>query len=248
MADRVQFEVLQHQCGSYLKLKLPPAPNVVVFGPRDGFLSAGASVRSRVPPRRISKLAPLQEYWSVDDSQPDVIVGSAGPCAIIVIDLTGPIHVRPGSILACESTVAFNSVGFFTTGWIEASGTGKIALYSPGPVFALADANQRSQISAARVLAYTCESASKSVGDDATLWCPAEPCTVWITTSRHNASTQRALVATSNEGTMSVRTCWGITKQIFLVAICALIFILFSDSIENFDYKTVVTSITNLFK
>lgn len=194
-------------------------------------------------------------------------MGSAGPCAIIVIDLTGPIHVRPGSILACESTVAFNSVGFFTTGWIEASGTGllnaivrcsalftpwsgtgKIALYSPGPVFALADANQRSQISAARVLAYTCESASKSVGDDATLWCPAEPCTVWITTSRHNASTQRALVATSNEGTMSVRTCWGITKQIFMVAICALIFILFSDSIENFDYKTVVTSITNLFK
>lgn len=96
MADRVQFEVLQHQCGSYLKLRLPPgmseaaapafpdhrpvrtAPNVVVFGPRDGFLSAGASVRSRVPPRRISKLAPLQEYWSVDDSQPVDTIGR--PC------------------------------------------------------------------------------------------------------------------------------------------------------------------------
>lgn len=33
MADRVQFEVLQHQCGSYLKLKLPPGMSEAA-GPR----------------------------------------------------------------------------------------------------------------------------------------------------------------------------------------------------------------------
>jgi len=222
--------------GSLLRITLPAG--VVVHGLIEGFLGGSVAVCSRKSTRKITKFAPLRDFWSKDCSQAaEMMLCASLPCSMHLIGVEGgELRVRPSCILACDATVVFTSVSWLSSTWVDVSGSGTLAIYSAGAITELAASERPWQYASSRILAYSCET-KKAVGGDSSLWSPGVvPCRVWSTTARHGPLLAqhmgRAAAPTASQG-ISVRA-WGSTSlQIFLLALLTLLAILFSDAIES---------------